>query len=112
MPEHRNGESPSGEGDSRGSLWSLIRRFFDPDAGEQSLRAQLEEAIDELESERAGESAQAGGSDLSPVEFAMLRNLLHFRERDADDVAIPRGKIIAISAAAGWDEMVAAFAEH
>jgi CBS domain containing-hemolysin-like protein len=42
----------------------------------------------------------------------MLRNLLHFGERDADDVAIPRGEIIAVSADASWDELVALFAEH
>ena len=28
----------------------------------------------------------------------MLRNLLHFSELDADDVAIPRGEIVAVEA--------------
>ena len=42
----------------------------------------------------------------------MLRNLLHFSEHDADDVAIPRSEIVAISADASWDELVAQFAEH
>jgi CBS domain containing-hemolysin-like protein len=42
----------------------------------------------------------------------MLRNLLHFSEHDADDVAVPRGKIIAVEATISWDEMVAAFSEH
>ena len=42
----------------------------------------------------------------------MLRNMLHFSELDADDVAIPRGAIIALSADASWDDVVAAFAEH
>jgi CBS domain containing-hemolysin-like protein len=42
----------------------------------------------------------------------MLRNLLHFSEHDADDVAIPRSEIIAIPSTATWDEMIEAFAEH
>src|SRR3546814_8757793 len=42
----------------------------------------------------------------------MLRNLLHFSEHDADDVAIPRGEIIAVEASASWDELIALFAEH
>jgi len=42
----------------------------------------------------------------------MLRNLLHFSENDADDVAIPRGEIIALSADTSWQEMVSVFAEH
>ena len=50
--------------------------------------------------------------DLSPLERQMLRNLLHFSEHDADDVAIPRGAIIALPASATWDEVVRAFAEH
>ena len=42
----------------------------------------------------------------------MLRNLLHFSEHDADDVAIPRSEIVAVPADASWDELVALFAEH
>lgn len=42
----------------------------------------------------------------------MLRNLLHFSEHDADDVAIPRKEIIAVEATAPWDDMVGLFAEH
>jgi magnesium and cobalt transporter len=50
--------------------------------------------------------------DLSPLEREMLRNLLHFSEHNADDVAIPRGEIIALAATASWDELIAAFALH
>ncbi len=102
-------EGISGEGDSRRSLWRAIRRFFDG-GDEQSLRAQLEEAIDEHEEGR--EQAAPGNGDLTPLERQMLRNLLHFSEHDADDVAIPRGEIVAIPRTASWDEVVAAFAEH
>ncbi len=78
----------TGEADSSGTLWRAVRRFFLRSDGEQSLRAQLEEAIDEHEDD-AGTAAGISG-DLSPLERQMLRNLLHFSEHDADDVAIPR----------------------
>jgi CBS domain containing-hemolysin-like protein len=106
----RLGDAGSGEPDSSHSLWRAIRRFFDKGDNEQSLRAQLEEVIDEHEDD-AGHQPGAKG-DLSPIERQMLRNLLHFSEHDADDVAIPRGEIIAIRATASWEEVIAAFAEH
>ncbi len=103
-------DSHSPETDSKRPLWRAIRRFFDGTEPDQSLRAQLEEAIDEHED--GSEGASETGGDLTSLEREMLRNLLHFSEHDADDVAIPRGKIIAIPASATWDEVVAAFAEH
>ncbi|MEN9682927.1 MAG: hypothetical protein RLZZ427_678 [Pseudomonadota bacterium] len=103
-------EPHSGDPDSRRTLWRAVRKFFDGGDADQSLRAQLEEAIDEHE-EEAGSSAPRNG-DLSLLERQMLRNLLHFSEHDADDVAIPRGAIIAIPAAASWDEVIAAFSQH
>ena len=99
----------SGDGDSRSLLTRMVRRFLRGGEADQSLRAQLEEAIDEHEEE--GE-ADRGNGDLSLLERQMLRNLLHFSEHDADDVAIPRGQIIAIPRSASWDEVVKAFAEH
>ena len=106
----RNADAGSGEPDSRRTLWRAIRRFFDRGDGDQSLRAQLEEAIDEHEDD----ADDAGGEDgdLSPLERDMVRNLLHFSENDADDVAIPRGAIVALPASASWEEVIAAFAEH
>ena len=109
MPEGRNGDSGNGDADSKRGLWTAIRKFFDEE-GETSLRAQIEEAIAEHEDEQASGEEVAGDGDLSPVELTMLRNLLHFSDHDADDVAIPRGEIIAIDAAASWDELVAQFA--
>ncbi len=100
----------SGDADSKHSFWRAFRRFFEGE-GDQSLRAQLEEAIDEHE-DGGDDAADAAGGDLSPIERQMLRNLLHFSEHDADDVAIPRGEIIAIPASAKWDEVVSAFAVH
>jgi CBS domain containing-hemolysin-like protein len=112
MPDSRDGDNGTGDADSRRSLWRAIRRFFDGEHGDQSLRAQIEEAIDEHEEEHGDPSETSKKGDLSPVELQMLRNLLHFSEHDADDVAIPRGEIVAISAEASWDELVASFAEH
>jgi CBS domain containing-hemolysin-like protein len=109
-PARSAGESATGEPDSPRGLWHAIRSFFDEE-GNTSLRAQIEEAIDERQDEQAaGESAAKG--DLSAVELTMLRNLLHFSEHDADDVAIPRSEIIAVEASATWEELVEAFAEH
>jgi magnesium and cobalt transporter len=103
----RHTESGSGEPDSSGTLWRVIRRMFVSDV-DQSLRSQIEDVINEHE----GESNQDQSGDLSPLERQMLRNLLHFSEHDADDVAVPRGDIIAIPASASWDEVVESFAEH
>ncbi|MDE8650371.1 hemolysin family protein [Novosphingobium album (ex Liu et al. 2023)] len=105
----RHTESGAGDPDSSGSLWRVIRRLFVSDV-DQSLRAQIEEVINEHEGESDADGKANG--DLSQLERQMLRNLLHFSEHDADDVAVPRGEIIAIAASASWDEVVAAFAEH
>lgn len=110
MPDN---DSQSGDADSKRGLWLTVRKFFDTDDGERSLREQLEEVIDEHDAAEAEDGLPSPpNGDLSPVERQMVRNLLHFSESDADDVAIPRGEIVALSAAASWDEVVAAFAEH
>ena len=102
------GDGRSGESDSTSALWRMLKTaLFGRGESEQSLRAQLEEAIDDHE----GEPGETAG-DLSPIERQMVRNLLHFSEHDADDVAIPRGEIIAVPASASFDELVATFAEH
>ena len=107
-PAGPEGERRSGESDSSSVLWRTLKAaLFGRGEGDQSLRAQLEEAIDEHEDD-PGDAA----GDLSPIERQMVRNLLHFSEHDADDVAIPRGEIIAIPASASFDELVATFAEH
>lgn len=100
---------------SKRGLWTVLRKFFDAEGADRSLRAQLEEKIDEHEGENddsdEGENGNANG-DLSPVERQMLRNLLHFSEHDADDVAVPRGEIVAVAASLTWDELIATFGEH
>ena len=107
-PANPGGDSRSGDSDSRSALWRTLKAaLFGRGDGDQSLRAQLEEAIDEHEDD-PGDAA----GDLSPLERLMVRNLLHFSEHDADDVAIPRGEIVAIPASASFDVLVATFAEH
>lgn len=113
MPESsRPDDSASGDGDSSGGLIGAIRRFFDNAGSDTSLRAQIEGVIDDHAEEQVSTGELSEKGDLSPVELTMLRNLLHFSEHDADDVAIPRSAIIALSADASWDEVVAGFAEH
>ncbi len=106
----RSGDTGNGEPDSKRSLWRAVRRFFDGGDPDQSLRAHLEDIIDEHEEEGEGTPTPAG--DLSLMERQMVRNVLHFSEHDAADVCIPRGGIIALSHTASWAEVVAAFAEH
>lgn len=114
MADSHLSASPSGEADSSSGLMSALRKMLGLE-GARSLREQLEEAIDEHEDENGGPGGdESSGSrgDLSRVERQMLRNLLHFSEHDADDVAVPRGEIIAVEASISWEELVAAFSEH
>ena len=113
MPDNtRNGDSSNGDADSSGGLFKALRKLFEGGEGDISLRAQLEEAIDEHEDEQTSGAERPVAGDLSAFELTMLRNLLHFSEHDADDVAIPRGEILAVSADSTWEELVAQFAEH
>ncbi len=95
--------------EASGRWWRGVKSLFGRPEADQSLRAQIEEVIDEHET---GDNGDGVAGDLSPVERQMLRNLLHFSEHDADDIAVPRGEIIAIAGSASFDELVAAFAEH
>jgi len=91
------------EGGSR--LWRGMRHLLFGDDSEPTLRDQIEEAIEEAEDSRP----VAG--DLSPAERQMLRNLLHFGERTARDIAVTRGDIIAVPSTIRFDDLVRAFAD-
>jgi CBS domain containing-hemolysin-like protein len=91
------------EGGSR--LWRGMRSLLFGEDSEQTLRDEIEEAIDEAE-----DSHPVAG-DLSSAERQMLRNLLHFGERTAADVAVTRGDIIAVPSTITFDGLIAAFAE-
>jgi len=113
MPDSQS-QTGDAESSKRG-LWPAFRKFLNVGDSDRSLRAQLEEKIDEHEDENDDTrqpETHAGNGDLTPVERQMLRNLLHFSEHDADDVAVPRGEIVAVDAAITWDELVATFGEH
>ena len=87
------------------SFWGGLRAALFGEEQEATLRDQLEEVIDESE-----EEAHKVG-DLTHVERQMLRNMLHFGEKTAGDVAVTRGEIIAIPRTTGFDDLVAAFAD-
>jgi CBS domain containing-hemolysin-like protein len=90
---------------SGGTFWKGLRTFLFGDDGETTLRDQIEEVIES----REGEPPAVG--DLSHVERQMLKNLLHFGERTADDLAVPRGEIVAVPSNITFEGLVAAFAE-
>ena len=91
------------EGPSR--LWRGMRALIFGDDGETTMRDQIEEAIDDAEGERPITG------DLSPHERQMLRNLLHFGDRTAGEVAVTRGDIIAVPDTIAFDDLAAAFAD-
>ncbi|HEU0310928.1 MAG TPA: hemolysin family protein [Sphingomicrobium sp.] len=94
-------------GDDEGGnrLWRGMRTLLFGEGHEETLREQIEEAIDEAEDEPIKRG------DLSPTERQMLRNLLHFGDRTVGEVAVTRGDIVSVSSAVGFDELIAAFAE-
>jgi CBS domain containing-hemolysin-like protein len=109
--DSNGGAKASASDEGTGRIWRGLKALLFGETQDQSLRAQLEEAIDEHEGDDDGDGASAKG-DLSRVEREMLRNLLHFSEHDVDDVAVPRSDIIAIDRNASFDALVQIFAEH
>jgi CBS domain containing-hemolysin-like protein len=100
--------SSAGYGDSNeSSIWRGLRTLIFGGGQEESLRDQLEEAIDRHEDD-PGPDAKG---DLTPLERQMVRNLLHFGERDAGDVGVPRADIIAIEENTTFAHLVQIFAE-
>jgi CBS domain containing-hemolysin-like protein len=111
MPEPGSASSGTKDPDSSsegGRIWRGLRTLL---FGEQetSLREELEHALEEYEDDDAGKPVKG---DLTPVEREMIKNLLHFSENSADDVAVPRGEIVAISQDASFDDLVNLFVEH
>ena len=101
MPEDRS-SGPHDQG-----LWSGLKAMVFGREPEDTLRDQLEEAIDRHE----GDPAPDAKGDLSPLEREMVRNLLHFGERDAGDVGVPRADIVAVEEKTSFADLVALFAE-
>jgi CBS domain containing-hemolysin-like protein len=86
-------------------LWRGMRHLIFGEDSEPTLREEIEEAIDEAE-----ESRQVAG-DLSPTERQMLRNMLHFGEQTAGEIAVTRGDIMAVASDISFDQLVQAFAD-
>jgi CBS domain containing-hemolysin-like protein len=82
-----------------------MRSLLFGEDSEPTLRAEIEDAIDEAEDSRP----VAG--DLSQAERTMLRNLLHFGERTAGEIAVTRGDIVSVPSTIGFEELIAAFAD-
>jgi CBS domain containing-hemolysin-like protein len=91
------------EGGNR--LWRGMRSLLFGEGHEETLREQIEDAIDEAEDEPIKRG------DLSPTERQMLRNLLHFGDRTVGEVCVTRGDIISVRSTVSFDELIAAFAE-
>ena len=95
-------------GDSHeSSIWRGLKNLIFGNDGEDTLREQLEEAIDRHE----GDPAPDAKGDLSPLERQMVRNLLHFGERDAGDVGVPRADIVAVAENTSFADLVRLLAE-
>lgn len=108
MPEGQSSTATTGDQSSEtGGIWRSLRALIFGDEQAEPLRDQLEELIEEHEAEVARPIA----GDLAPIERQMLRNLLHFGERDAGDVGVPRADMICVEEKTPFAEVVALFAE-
>lgn len=111
MPEGQtstaDADTSEGSSSNSGGIWRSLRALLFGEEQGETLRDRLEDAIDEHEED--GGRAPAG--DLAPIERQMLRNLLHFGERDAGDVGVPRADIIAVDETTSFADLVQLFAE-
>jgi CBS domain containing-hemolysin-like protein len=93
------------EDDGGNRLWRGMRALLFGEGHEETLREQIEDAIDEAEDEPIKRG------DLSPTERQMLRNLLHFGDRTVGEVAVTRGDIVSVPSTVTFEELIAAFAD-
>jgi len=96
---------PDSSNDFASRLWRGLRLLVTGQDHEPSLRESLEEAIDDYDEEGAARD------DLSPVERAMLKNMLHFGEREAGDIGVPRSDMVVFDVDDGFPALVALFKE-
>jgi CBS domain containing-hemolysin-like protein len=107
MAEDRSSAGNGDPGNGEQSIWRGLRGLIFGDQAEETLRHEIEEAIDRHE----GDPGPDAKGDLSPLERQMVRNLLHFGERDAGDVGVPRADIVAVEEGTPFADLVALFAE-
>jgi CBS domain containing-hemolysin-like protein len=91
--------------DAGSRIWRGIQHLIFGDEHDNSLRGQIEEAIEEAE------DASPVAGDLTPTERQMLRNLLDFGDHTAGDICVTRGEIIAVPNTISFEGLVAAFAD-
>ncbi|MBN8806846.1 MAG: HlyC/CorC family transporter [Sphingomonas sp.] len=96
------GQSGSENGDS---IWRKLKASIFGE--ETSLRDQLEDVIERHEDDPAPDAA----GDLSPIERQMVKNVLHFGERDAGGIGVPRADIVAVEEQTSFADLVRVFAE-
>ncbi len=96
---------PDSSSDFASRLWRSLRLLITGQEHEPSLRESLEEAIDEHVENGAIRD------DLSAVERAMLKNMLHFGEREAGDICVPRSDMVVFDIADGFTALVELFRE-
>ena len=104
MAEDRSSTTTADHGGE--SIWRGLKGLIFGNQ-DDSLRTQLEDAIDAHEDDPAPDAK----GDLSQLERQMVRNLLHFGERDAGDVGVPRADIIAVEEGISFADLVRQFAE-
>jgi len=102
--------SQTREEEEPGRIWRSLKALLFGNTDDNSLRAQIEEVIDDHESD--AETDANGKADISSLELEMLRNMLHFSEHRVDDIAVPRADIIAIEASSPFNDFVDIFSEH
>ncbi len=91
--------------DGGSGLWRGMRSLIFGGDREPNLRDQIEDAIDEAE-----ETSPEPG-DLTSQERVMLRNLLHFGDQTAGEIAVTRGDIVAVPDSIGFEALEDKFAE-
>ena len=109
MPDGQSttGTVPNDGAPNETSIWRSFRSWISGANQDDSLRTTLEDAIDAHEDDPAPDAK----GDLSLLERTMVRNLLHFGERDAGDVGVPRADIIAVEERTSFADLVQLFAE-
>lgn len=100
----------SREDEEPGRIWRSLKALLFGNPEDNSLRAQIEEVIDDHESD--AEADPNSQPDVSSLELEMLRNMLHFSEHRVDDIAVPRADIIAIEESSPFSDFVDIFSEH
>ena len=93
--------SSSGSQRNGSSFWSRLIRFLKPSSS-SNLRTDIEDAL---------LTDSESNTSFSPVERAMLHNILRFREVRVEDVMIPRADIDAVEQSITIGELMSFFEE-